>query len=43
MALKTARRAGIAPFIVMDVMRAAWARDDRLTDVYGRVISEIMA
>jgi len=32
MALKIARRAGIAPFIVMDVMRAAWARDDRLAD-----------
>lgn len=32
MPLKTARRAGIAPFIVMDVMRAAWARDDRLAD-----------
>jgi aspartate/methionine/tyrosine aminotransferase len=32
MPLKTARRADIAPFIVMDVMRAAWARDGRLAD-----------
>jgi aspartate/methionine/tyrosine aminotransferase len=32
MPLKTARRAAIAPFIVMDVMRAAGARDQRLAD-----------
>jgi len=38
MALKTARRAGIAPFIVMDVMRAANARDLAATDAAGRAI-----
>ncbi|MBI3503933.1 MAG: aminotransferase class I/II-fold pyridoxal phosphate-dependent enzyme [Proteobacteria bacterium] len=38
MALKTARRAGIASFIVMDVMRAANARDARARDAAGRSI-----
>jgi aspartate/methionine/tyrosine aminotransferase len=38
MALKTARRAQIAPFIVMDVMRAANARDAALDDPALRTI-----
>jgi len=38
MPLKIARRADIAPFIVMDVMRAAWARDARLADPRGATV-----
>ena len=38
MALKAAARAGIAPFIVMDVMRAANARDAAARDAAGRAI-----
>ncbi len=38
MALKSARRADIAPFIVMDVMRAAALRDAGLADPAGRTV-----
>jgi len=37
-ALKSARRADIAPFIVMDVMRAAARRDETLADPAGRTV-----
>ena len=38
MAHKTARRADVAPFIVMDVMRAAAARDAAAVDAAGRAV-----
>jgi aspartate/methionine/tyrosine aminotransferase len=38
MALKIARRAGIAPFIVMDVMRAANRRDAAASNDAGRAV-----
>jgi aspartate/methionine/tyrosine aminotransferase len=38
MALKASRRSGIAPFIVMDVLRAATARDRAARDSDGRSI-----
>ena len=38
MALKVARRAGIQPFIVMDVMRAANRRDAAAADASGRAV-----
>src|SRR5690606_28560650 len=38
MALKVARRGGISPFIVMDVMRAANARDQAATTPAGRCV-----
>ncbi len=38
MALKAARRSAIAPFIVMDVLRAATARDRAARDAAGRAV-----
>ncbi|MFM7344235.1 MAG: pyridoxal phosphate-dependent aminotransferase [Tagaea sp.] len=38
MAHKTARRADVAPFIVMDVMRAAAVRDAAAVDAAGRAV-----